>query len=412
MDRETVRVVLRSLSGRWVPLALLVSLLSMEGCLSAIAMHEAVLAYDRTANRVGSEELLLNIARAKNHHPIHFTSISSVAATFNFEVNAAATPPLGGLEGGVKLSPIFGGSMSENPTITIVPVEGEEFNQRVLTPMTENKFYMLYQQGADLGMLLRMMAAELRFDKAGGGERVLRNRPRRPSEYDEFRRRVLHLVALHEAHQLFVDQIVIEQTVTLTVSGGEGAGAGVVLEALEKGFRWTQNGDSGVLSRKMPGRIVIANYDLDLLTKDERQKLYLEANALSNNEVLVDIRSGHPGGDYPMQGVFRLRGFLAIIGFLARGLVEEPEYAVDKDPRTASVPFNPARTLEIYEGTSKPANAAFAIDYQDRVYAVVNAEDQAGVWNLEAFRLLNQLYELSVHPSEFARPAPGITIAK
>ncbi len=113
-----------------------------------------------------------------------------------------------------------------------------------------------------------------------------------------------------------------------------------------------------------------------------------------------------------MQGVFRLRGFLAIIGFLARGLVEEPEYAVDKDPRTASVPFNPARTLEIFEGTSKPANAAFTIDYQDRVYAVVNAEDQAGVWNLEAFRLLNQLYELSVHPSEFARPAPGITIAK
>ena len=35
--------------------------------------------------------------------------------------------------------PIFGGSMAENPTISIVPIEGEEFTKRLLTPFQEAK---------------------------------------------------------------------------------------------------------------------------------------------------------------------------------------------------------------------------------------------------------------------------------
>ncbi len=381
-----------------------------SGCLSSVAMHQAVLAYDKTALQVEAEELLLNIARVRHHRPVHFTGISSVAATFNFVVSAGATPPLAGLEGGADLSPVFGGSLSENPTITIVPVQGEEFNERVLSPMTEKNFYMLLLQGADLGMLLRVMAAELRFDKAEGSERIVRNRPQRESEYKEFRRRVLHLVALHQAHQLFVEPIVVEQRIVLPVNSPEHAG--VVVEALNKGYRWTENGTTGVLARKTGGRVVIANYDLDLLSKEDRQTLYLQTNALNSNEILVDIRPGVPGGDYPMKGIVRLRGFLAILGFLARGVAEEPEYAVEKDARTGPVRFNPIRTLEIYEGGSKPHDVAFSITYEGLVYALVNAEDQAGIWNLESFRLLNQLYELTVSPSEFARPGPSITIAK
>jgi hypothetical protein len=32
------------------------------------------------------------------------------------------------------LTPVFGGTISENPTISIVPIEGEEFTRRLLTP--------------------------------------------------------------------------------------------------------------------------------------------------------------------------------------------------------------------------------------------------------------------------------------
>jgi hypothetical protein len=35
--------------------------------------------------------------------------------------------------------PIFGGSVAENPTISIAPIEGEEFTKRLLTPLSGNQ---------------------------------------------------------------------------------------------------------------------------------------------------------------------------------------------------------------------------------------------------------------------------------
>ena len=114
-----------------------VMILSLSGCLSPFALEEAVTAYDHAVADSLTEQLLLNIARAHNHHPIHFTGVANIAATFDFRMSAGATPPLGGLDGGVRLSPIFGTSVAENPTVSIVPIEGEDFTKRLLTPLHE-----------------------------------------------------------------------------------------------------------------------------------------------------------------------------------------------------------------------------------------------------------------------------------
>lgn len=47
-------------------------------------MHQAVLSYDQTVTQVSSEQLLLNIVRGRYHRPVHVTTVSSVAATFDF----------------------------------------------------------------------------------------------------------------------------------------------------------------------------------------------------------------------------------------------------------------------------------------------------------------------------------------
>ena len=44
-------------------------------------MHRAVIEYDRTVSYVEADLLLLNIAQARYHRPVHFTAVSSVAAT-------------------------------------------------------------------------------------------------------------------------------------------------------------------------------------------------------------------------------------------------------------------------------------------------------------------------------------------
>src|SRR5678816_2087933 len=82
MWNQGERIILRKLN----PSAIIP--LDLTGCLSPIAMHRAVIEYDRTVHRVEAELLLLNIARARHYRPVHFTAVTSVAATFDFRVKA------------------------------------------------------------------------------------------------------------------------------------------------------------------------------------------------------------------------------------------------------------------------------------------------------------------------------------
>src|SRR5918994_934409 len=116
-------------------LAVLSSLV-LSGCLSPITLNRAVVVYDEAVTDAIAKQLLINIARAQHHQPIHFTGVSNIAATFDFRVNAGATPALTG-DASQTLLPIFGGSVAENPTISIVPIDGEEFTKRLLTPFPE-----------------------------------------------------------------------------------------------------------------------------------------------------------------------------------------------------------------------------------------------------------------------------------
>ncbi|SFN06211.1 hypothetical protein [Nitrosomonas communis] len=63
-----------------------------SGCLSPITLNRAVMAYDEATVNADAKLLLVNIARARHHLPLHFTRVSAIAATFNFSANAGASP--------------------------------------------------------------------------------------------------------------------------------------------------------------------------------------------------------------------------------------------------------------------------------------------------------------------------------
>ena len=139
---------------------LFISMLS--ACLSPITLNRAVMAYDEAVVNADAKQLLVNIARAQHHQPLHFTRVSTIAATFDFSANAGATPALTGDSGGM-LVPIFGGGVSENPTFSIDPIASDEFTQRLLTPFSQHKLTLLLRQHFDVDMMLRMMAQEVRL---------------------------------------------------------------------------------------------------------------------------------------------------------------------------------------------------------------------------------------------------------
>lgn len=386
----------------------IVALSALLGCVSPVTIERAGVEYDRAVTNVIIQQLVTNIARARHHHPIHFTVVSNVAATFDFRMNAGVAHPLSN-ETRLDILPIFGGTVAENPTVSIVPVEGEEFTKRLLTPLDETKFYFLLRQGVDLSALLRLMASEF-FSESAEGKQVFANAPRQQAEYREFRRRVLHLNALREARKLYVEPMVFDKIWELPLDSAE------AFQALEKGYHITQNPkDSSYLLRKqVSGRIVITNYNPDILSSEVRYHLHVEASKLPPNQILVDIRPGYPGGEYPFHGSFQLRSFNAILMFLAGGIQEDVEYDVEKDARTGAVRINPTKTMEVIESDATIENASFSVKYNGRTYSIGgrHPEDSAATrWNLEAFRVLYQLFQMTV--TDVSKTlVPAITIAK
>lgn len=96
-------------------------LLILSGFLSPITLNRAGIAYDDAITESHSKQLLINIARAQHHEPIHFTGVSNIAATFDFRFTAGATPALAGLAS-TQILPVISGSVAENPTISIAPL--------------------------------------------------------------------------------------------------------------------------------------------------------------------------------------------------------------------------------------------------------------------------------------------------
>ncbi|HNI20001.1 MAG TPA: hypothetical protein PKX75_05265 [Nitrospira sp.] len=381
-------------------------LMNLAGCLSPPTLTRAVVSYDNAITDSISKQLLLNIARAHHHQPVHFTGVSNVAATFDFRINAGATPTLTG-EAGKTLLPVFGGSVAENPTISIAPIDGEEFTRRLLTPFQETKFTLLLRQGGDIDLLLRLMAKELRVDDQGE-DIAYRNSPTDKAGYEMFRKVVLHLSAIQDANRLYAESMLFERTWTIPAESVTAEG----FKALEQDYLVAYDPQQKTYRLRKPvsGRILITNYDPNTLPQEERVRLHEEAERSPMNDVSFDIRPGHYGGEWPLKGEFRLRSFNTMLNFLAQSVEEEPEYAVEKDNRTPPFMDNPVKTMDLLVQESSPSESDLTVQSHGKYYSV-NITGPLARWNREAFKLLYQLFQMTV--TEVSRSGvPSITIAK
>jgi len=389
-------------SVRWL---IIMVLFNLQGCMSPMALDHAVIEYDKTTTNILSKLILLNIARAHQHQPLHFTGVSNIAATFNFQLNAGATPAFTGNNGSL-MTPIFGGTLSENPTISIVPIEGEEFTRRLLTPFQENKLTMLLRQGVDLDLLLRLLAGELRLNVGKQSVSYL-NKPSDTAGYPLFRQAVLHLSSIQDRHKLFVEPLMFDQHWTLPAESLTAE----QLAGLQKEYKIELLADHKqiMLSKRVVGHILLTNYDPSTLSNEERIRLHEEADQGADNDVSVDIRPGHPGGEWPIHGVFRLRSFHNVLNFIGQTISEDREYAVDKHLVTPLVSENPVNAMGLLVSESEPDVDDISVQFGDWYYAL---KPETGYqWNREGFRLLCQIFQMTI--TDLARQgAPAITISK
>jgi hypothetical protein len=369
-----------------------------------VALDRAVLGYDRAAASSLSKLLLLNVARARYNEPVHFSGVSSIAATYKFSFSGGAAPAQTG-DIGALVVPSFGGGMEENPTITIAPMQGEEFTQRLLKPFEEQKLTLLLRQGYDVDSLLRLMGASLLVE-GDAGVREYHNRPTDREGYAFYRRLMAHLSSIQDRHALYVEPLHFQHTWTVPAD----AVTPETFQSVYKDYALDYDTKKNVyrVSKRINGRVVVTNYDPDILSNEERVKLHGEAEAAPTNDVVVDIRAGHPGGEIPIHARLRLRSFHEVLTFIGRGIVEEPEFDVPSDPRTPKISENPTHSLEILESPHAPKGAAISVKLHGVYYAI---KPQSGYqWNAKAFSLVAQLFQMTV--SGVLEKGPAITIAK
>lgn len=368
-------------------------------------LNRTVMAYDTIATETACRQLLLNVARARYDEPLHFTQLSNITATFNQQFSAGVIPPLGGTEGGWAVGPLFNGVWSDNPTFSIVPIEGEEFTRRLLTPFPESTLTLLLRQGADVDLVLRLMAAEYRTD-LNGSKVTYFNKPSDVDGYTTFRRVVLQLSTIQDRSALYAEPLIFEERWTMPADKVTPE----TLQSLGKEFKVTRDPKTGEyqIVKRTVGRIIVTNYDPEVLSNDERRRLQEEAQRNLDDELVVDIRAGYPGGEVPLHGKFRLRSFSNMIGFLGHAISDEPEYNVTPDSRTPRTSENPVFTLGMAEYDARPWDAERAVRYHGRYYAL--RPETGYQWNKKAFFLLYQLFQMTVVKP--ASSGPSITIAK
>lgn len=388
------------------PALLAFGLTSAAGCASTMALDTAVIAYDRTVADSVAKQLLLNIARARQNLPMHFTAISSIAATYRFSVTAGVGPALTGERGGLLL-PVIGGSAEENPTISIAPMQGDEFTERLLTPFEEQRLTLLLRQGYDVDSLLRLLGAELRLEGSSPQEVTLHtNRPSDREGYQVFRRVVAHLSSIQDRHALRVEPLHFHHTWRLPAA----AVTPETYSATYRDFSVTLEPDGRHyrIAGRVNGRLMITNFDPDVLPNEERRRMHELAELAPANDVLVDIRPDFPGGEYPIRGRLRLRSFHEVLTFVGRSIEEEPEFAVEPDARTPPLRENPVRTLAVDETSHGRKDAHLSVELRGLHYVV---QPETGYqWNRKAFSLLYQLFQMSISPVQ--NTGPAITIAK
>lgn len=125
--------------------SVLVSLtLFLSGCvLGPSSLKNSRTFYNRAIQQTDQEEFLLNLVRMRYDQSVEFMQVPSITGQYTYDIG------LGGNfgNGPVPNSKSFDMGMQSKPTIVYTPEQGQEFNQRLMTPIQNETLELLSSKG-------------------------------------------------------------------------------------------------------------------------------------------------------------------------------------------------------------------------------------------------------------------------
>jgi hypothetical protein len=114
--------------------------------------------YQDAIRRTGEEQMLLNLVRLQADELPSFLQISQISSQLTASANAGANVTVGAST--QALLP-FGGSVSEAPTVTYLPLQGEDFDNTLLRRIPAESLVSLQRGGWSAREVFRMIVYEL-----------------------------------------------------------------------------------------------------------------------------------------------------------------------------------------------------------------------------------------------------------
>lgn len=134
-----------------------IAIFFMSGCgfHSQRVLKDASLGFNAVLHHTVGEQMLLNLVRLRYGEGPIFLEVASISTQHSFSGNAGASASIKEAmpdSYGVSL----GLSYSEKPTVTLVPLQGEEFARRLLSPVPVEHIIILLNSGWRLDRVLRL----------------------------------------------------------------------------------------------------------------------------------------------------------------------------------------------------------------------------------------------------------------
>ena len=136
---------------------------------------------------------------------------------------------------------------------------------------------------------------------------------------------------------------------------------------------------------------MVTNYDPRALKDHELARLNETIKRNPASFVYVHLGPEHPGGDFPIQGVIRLRSLLQMLQSTAYNINRTPEFEVAKDPRTGQVQTGPPTTLKINVADKAPEGNVPRAEYGGQYFSIADSD-----WDRKSFMMLSYLFQTAV----------------
>ena len=138
---------LRRLGRAGLGLALLATLLTGCNAVGPRTIRGASFDYNEAIAHSWNQQLLLNLVRLRYRDSPYFLRVTSVTTQYVLEASAGLDQTF---VGGSESDPTAAGvgvEYTERPTVTYLPVQGEEFARQLLLPVSLESLFLLTQSG-------------------------------------------------------------------------------------------------------------------------------------------------------------------------------------------------------------------------------------------------------------------------